>query len=197
MPSKGEEQLKVGSSPRPKDVPQKPIVRQAEPVQKPVDKGEQTELYKSPPTQSAEHAPVHKTDPDISKPEAESLRFDRKRFIWPIRGKVVSRFGIQPNGMYYNGITISARENHPVIAAADGTIIFSGSLKDYGETIIMKHDDGYATVYTHLGQRKAKLDDHLKKGVQIGMTAEKRAEAQVVFEIRYKNKARNPMFFLP
>jgi len=63
----------------------------------------------------------------------------------------------------------------------------------------MKHEDGYATVYTHLGQRNVKLDDHLKKGVQIGMTglSEKRGESGMVFEIRYKNKARNPMFFLP
>ncbi|GAI98726.1 unnamed protein product, partial [marine sediment metagenome] len=53
------------------------------------------------------------------------LRFDRKRFIWPVKGKVVSRFGIQPNGMKYNGINIAAKEGTPVVAAAGGTVIHS------------------------------------------------------------------------
>src|SRR5574340_826042 len=39
----------------------------------------------------------------VSPKRAEELQFDRKRFVWPVKGSVVSRFGIQPNGMFYNG----------------------------------------------------------------------------------------------
>jgi lipoprotein NlpD len=133
-----------------------------------------------------------------------SIQFDRKRFVWPLKGRVVSRFGIQPNGMYYNGITIAAGEGMPVVAAANGTVIFSGSLKDYGETIIIKHEDHYATVYTHLGQRDVKLEDRVKQASLIGRLGKgegkgvgKGSEARLTFEIRYQNKARNPAFFLP
>ena len=127
------------------------------------------------------------------------IQFDRKRFIWPVRGKVVSRFGIQPNGMYYNGITIAAREGAPVLAVADGTVIFSAPLKDYGETMIIKHEGNYATVYSNLGSRMKKVDNEVRKGDRIALLdkSEKKGEAYLSFEIRHKNKARNPLFFLP
>jgi lipoprotein NlpD len=197
--AEGEIPVGAGPSAGSKDTPQKAPSREAETVHAPVAKEDQATLSRMPPKPDIERAPEQKANAEAGKREPESLRFDRKRFIWPVQGRVVSRFGIQPNGMYYNGITIAARAGMPVVAAADGTIIFSGPLKDYGETVIMKHEDGYATVYTHLGQRKVKLDDHLKKGVQIGMTGptQKTGDAGMVFEIRYKNKARNPMFFLP
>ena len=198
LPSDGEDPLGAGSSPKPRDVSQKAVVKEPEPMQKPAVRDEQTTVPKIPPS-ATERGPEQKAAPDVSKGEPELLRFDRKRFIWPVRGRVISRFGIQPNGMYYNGITLSVREGQPVAAAADGTVIYSGTLKDYGETVIIKHEDHYATVYTHLGQRKVKTTDRLKKGDQIGMPgpAEKKGNAQLNFEIRYKNKARNPMFFLP
>ncbi len=197
--AEGEAPAVAGTSPRAKDTPRKDASGEAAAVYKRADREAPAALPHEQPKPVLESAPEQKTDSEAGKREPESLRFDRKRFIWPVRGRVVSRFGIQPNGMYYNGITIAAKPGLPVVAAADGTIIFSGPLKDYGETIIMKHEDGYATVYTHLGRINVKLDDHLKKGVQIGMTGsfEKKGESGMIFEIRHKNKARNPMFFLP
>lgn len=146
--------------------------------------------------------PVAAREPAATPPPP--IQFDRKRFVWPVKGRVVSRFGIQPNGMYYNGITIAAAEGMPVVAAADGTVIFSGSLKDYGDTVIIKHEDQYATVYTHLGQRQVKIEDRVKQASVIGRLGKgegkgegKGGEARLSFEIRYQNKARNPTFFLP
>ena len=131
--------------------------------------------------------------------ESERIKFDRDRFIWPVKGKVRSKFGIQPNGMYYNGIGISAKEGTPVLAAAGGTIIFSAPLKDYGETIIIKHEERYATVYTHLSSRVVKVDDQVKRGNRIAVIGQLdgKSDAYINFEIRFKNKARNPLFFLP
>ena len=131
--------------------------------------------------------------------EVDKIKFDKDRFIWPVKGKVRAKFGIQPNGMYYNGIKIAARESAPVVASASGIVIFSGSLKDYGETIIIKHEDNYATVYTNLNNRFVKADDPVKKGNRIAILgkSQKKGEVLLSFEIRYKNKARNPLFFLP
>jgi murein DD-endopeptidase MepM/ murein hydrolase activator NlpD len=131
--------------------------------------------------------------------ESEKIKFDKERFIWPVKGNVRSKFGVQPNGMYYNGIKIGAREGTPVLAAASGTVIFSAHLKDYGETIIIKHEDNYSTVYTNLSNRMVKVDDQVTKGGRIAFPGkpEKKGEAYLNFEIRYQNKARNPLFFLP
>jgi len=131
--------------------------------------------------------------------EADKIKFDKDRFVWPVKGKVRAKFGIQPNGMYYNGIKIAAKESAPVSAAANGIVIFSGPLKDYGDTIIIKHEDNYATVYTNLNNRFVKVDDTVKKGSRIAILgkSQKKGEGLLSFEIRYKNKARNPVFFLP
>ncbi|MBN2439655.1 MAG: M23 family metallopeptidase [Deltaproteobacteria bacterium] len=131
--------------------------------------------------------------------KTEQLRFEKKRFAWPVKGKVVSHFGIQPNRMYYNGIRIAAGEGTAVQATADGLVIFSAPLKDYGETIIIRHEDQYATVYSHLGIRTVRGESRVKKGDRIAFLGkgEDQEEPYLHFEIRYKNKARNPLFFLP
>jgi lipoprotein NlpD len=146
---------------------------------------------------------VGKAEPAV-KPAIEGtissgLQFDKKRFIWPLQGKVISRFGIQPNGMYLNGIKIAAKEGAPVSAAAAGTVIFSAALKGYGETVIIKHEDNFATVYTHLYDRMVSVEDRVKKGEKIALLGrfEQEGDPYLNFEIRQNNKARNPLFFLP
>ena len=148
-----------------------------------------------PPKQDTGKRVEHKTN----GAEADKIKFDKDRFIWPVKGKVRAKYGIQPNGMYYNGIKIAAKEGAPVVAAASGIVIFSAALRDYGETIIIKHEDNYATVYTHLNNRIVKVDDPVKKGSRIALLgkSQKKGEVLLSFEIRYKNKARNPLFFLP
>lgn len=145
-------------------------------------------------------------DPPVKKKESkeiiekqEEIQFDKQRFIWPVKGKVIARFGIQPNRMNFNGIRIAAAEETAVQAAGSGTVIFSAFLKDYGETIIIKHEDDFATVYTHLGIRTIREDARVKKGDRIAFLgkAGEKEEAYLYFEIRHHNKARNPLFFLP
>lgn len=130
---------------------------------------------------------------------SEDIRFERQRFIWPIKGPVRTRFGIQPNGLSANGIEIDAPENTPVLAAAAGTVIFSDTLREYGETVILKHPDDFKTVYIQLKSRRVQRDQRVRRGEIIALTGkpEKRREPYWNFEIRYRNKARNPMFFLP
>jgi len=154
---------------------------------------------KLPPGNETEQRAEQKSREANRGEEPEKLKFDKGRFIWPVKGKVQSRFGIQPNGMYNNGIKIAAKEGTPVLAAASGTVIFSNSLKDYGDTIIIKHEDNYATVYTNLSKRIVRTDDRIKKGGRIAVLGkpENKGEAYLSFEIRHKNKARNPLFFLP
>jgi murein DD-endopeptidase MepM/ murein hydrolase activator NlpD len=120
-------------------------------------------------------------------------------FAWPVRGRVTANFGRQPNGMVNNHIRIMARDHAPVVAAATGTVIFSAPLRDFGETIIIKHDQQFATVYTNMGNRSVKADSRVKKSEIIGLTgkSEKKGEGYIDFEIRQNNKARNPLLFLP
>jgi len=120
-------------------------------------------------------------------------------FAWPVRGRVTSRFGRQPNGMVFNHIRITTRDHAQIVAAASGTVIFSAPLRDFGETVIIKHDDDFATVYTHLGSRSVRADRRIKKGEIVGQTgkSDKKGEGYMNFEIRRHNKALDPLLFLP
>jgi lipoprotein NlpD len=161
----------------------------------------------TPPDDASAPAPIVRKPPE-EKPEPktksaveekEDIQFDKRRFIWPLRGSVKTRFGIQPNKTYHNWIKIVSAAETPVKAAAAGIVIFSAQLKDYGETIIVRHENGYATVYTHLKKRYVKTDQKIKKGDVIANIGEKdeAGDAYMNFEVRLHGKARNPLFFLP
>ncbi len=124
---------------------------------------------------------------------------EKKRFLFPLEGKVISRFGLQPNGLYFNGIKIAAPAGTLVKAADDGLVIFSDAhpLKDYGQAIIIKHEGNYITVYANLDKRLVKRDDRVKRGSAIAavVTPEVPAEGFIHFEIRRSNKAVNPLLF--
>ena len=116
-----------------------------------------------------------------------------------MRGSVKTSFGIQPNKTFHNWITFVSPAGTKVKAAASGTVIFSSRLKNYGETVIIRHKDNFATVYTHLKKRYVRADQNVKKGEAIAVVGETddAGEAYINFEIRLQGKARNPLFFLP
>lgn len=123
----------------------------------------------------------------------------RNSFIWPVRGAVKSPFGNQPNKTFYNWIKIISPRGTKIKAAESGVVIFSSNLKNYGETIILRHQDGYATVYTHLKKRYVIIDKNVKKGETIASLGERDEEGDIYmnFEIRLHGKAQNPLLFLP
>ena len=84
-------------------------------------------------------------------------------------------------------------------AAAAGIIIFSSQLKDYGHTVIIRHEKDFTTVYTHLKEKFVKTDQSVKQGDIIAIVGEKdeSGTAYINFEIRIKGKASNPLLFLP
>jgi len=132
--------------------------------------------------------------------EKEQIKLEKKLFIWPVNGIVKTRFGIQPNKTYHTWIKIVSVVGTPVKAAASGTVIFSSTFKaHFGETIIIRHEKDFATVYTHLKKRYVKVDQNVKKGENIALVGDidKNGDAYINFEIRLQKKARNPLFFLP
>jgi len=48
-----------------------------------------------------------------------------------------------------NGYTIYAPYGTAIFAAADGEVIYAGWLSDYGNTVIIEHDNGLQTYYAH------------------------------------------------
>jgi len=122
----------------------------------------------------------------------------RPRFIWPAEGTVSSKFGTH-KGMRHNGIKIDAVEGAPVLAAAGGMVTYSAPIKYFGETIIIKHNDAYSTVYSHLKTRMVSAGSTVKKREQIGTLGkeEKTDKPYLNFEVRHRNRAKDPLRYLP
>jgi murein DD-endopeptidase MepM/ murein hydrolase activator NlpD len=142
--------------------------------------------------------------PSLEEPAAKSRMQDQMRshknlFIWPVMGKVVSFFGKQANGNFFKGIKIAPAGEAVVLAAGDGEVANSERLKYYGETVIIQHADDYATVYANLAVRAVDVKSRVKKGDRIGFIGNVPANEDLFlyFEIRHKNKAKNPLSFLP
>ncbi|MBN2179174.1 MAG: peptidoglycan DD-metalloendopeptidase family protein [Deltaproteobacteria bacterium] len=139
--------------------------------------------------------PEKKKTTTVAKEDTSS----KARFIWPIKGEVSSKFGLHSDGMRRNnGIKIEGKEGAGVIASAAGTVILSGPLKYYGETVIIKHSSNYRTVYSNLKKRLVAEGHVVKKGQQIALLGreEKSGRERLYFEIRYKNNAKNPLQYL-
>ena len=204
---------KAERSPAPAKPPEKTAARPVETPEK-ADPGKTQAAMKPPapplpvktpdtgPKESAALSPPPKKPeppPRAEEPHGQ-IKVDKGRFVWPLKGPVITRFGIQPSGMKYNGIKIAGKEGAPVQAAAAGTIIYASYVKGYGDTIIVKHDENYTTVYAYLKGSVARKDERVKKGEKIasvGPSEEPGGEPYLYFEIRERNKARNPQFFLP
>jgi lipoprotein NlpD len=120
-------------------------------------------------------------------------------FLWPVAAGVVSSsFG--PRGeTHHDGIDISSPEGTPVRAARAGRVLYSDTLRGYGNLIILAHDAGYATVYAHNRENRARSGEDVRQGDVIALVGRtgKTSGANLHFEIRKDNVARNPLFFLP
>lgn len=121
------------------------------------------------------------------------------RFIWPVpSSKKVSSFFGKRDGRHHDGIDIPAVTGTHIIASASGVVTISSRMKGYGRIIVVKHDDGYHTVYAHNSKNFVKKGQKVSQGeviAKVGSTG-RSTGPHLHFEIRRKNRVRNPKFYL-
>ena len=117
------------------------------------------------------------------------------KLIWPIDGKIVKDFGPQWNPklnttLYNPGIDIAANPTASVRAVFDGLVTTITFISGYGTTVIIDHDNGYFTVFTHLDNLLVSKNMLIKEGQKIGFISK---DSKVVhFETWGDNKTLNP-----
>lgn len=124
----------------------------------------------------------------------------RPRFSWPLRGRLIRRFGGRGK-LKADGIIIAARERAQVRAAAPGRVIFSdfgpGNL---GRLIIVRHHGGeYHSVYANVAENLVRKGQSVSRGAPIALTGRtpRFKTARLHFEIRHRTRPRNPLSYLP
>jgi murein DD-endopeptidase MepM/ murein hydrolase activator NlpD len=122
------------------------------------------------------------------------------RFLWPVPHfyRVSSHFG--PRGRrHHDGIDIPAPQGTPVISADAGVVIYSDNgIRGYGNMIVVAHGDDVFTVYAHNRKNKVDKGDRVDRGqviAEVGNTG-RSTGPHLHFEIRVKNKVRNPAQYL-
>lgn len=106
-------------------------------------------------------------------------------FSWPValrdfggKGRISQHFGIRSalyRGNPHNGLDIAAPMGTEVIAAEDGIVVAvdnndRSALRryQYGKYIMIKHENGFSTLYAHLSGQVVKIGDSVKRGQLIG-----------------------------
>ncbi|SDD77133.1 peptidoglycan DD-metalloendopeptidase family protein [Paraburkholderia lycopersici] len=115
--------------------------------------------------------------------------------VWPAHGRVVELFA--PGAT--RGIEIAGKAGDPVIAAADGKVMYAGmGLNEYGSLIIVQHNKDFLTAYSHNRRLLVKTGDTVHQGQQIAeMGSENNDRVAVLFEVRRDGKPVDPMPYLP
>jgi murein DD-endopeptidase MepM/ murein hydrolase activator NlpD len=120
------------------------------------------------------------------------------RMRWPVRGRVISQYG-GSNGKSSDGIDISVPEGTPVKAAENGVVIYAGDgLKEFGNTVLVRHENGLVTVYGHASELKVARGEKVKRGQEIavsGMSGTTDAP-KLHFEVRKNSAPVDPSTYL-
>ena len=135
----------------------------------------------------AQVAALETTSPVVAPEPAESSKVaNNAGFRWPARGRVIQAFG-DKNGVKSTGINISLPQGTPIKAAEAGTVAYAGSeVKGFGNLVMIRHPDGWVSVYGNNSEIKVKRGDEIKRGQIIALSGQSGdvSAPQLHFELR-------------
>ncbi len=195
MPSASTDNLKTASiTPKETQAAPQPAAPQVA-AAKPEAAAKAPEPYKAPVATSTVSDIEKKSDVASIAPAATGIG----KYRWPVRGAVISSFGQNVDGNRNDGIDISVPEGTAIKAAENGVVIYSGNgLKQLGNTVLVRHDDGKVTVYGHASSLNVQRGQKVQRGDTIAMSgmSGNAKRPQVHFEVRKDATPVNPSGYL-
>ncbi|MBV8030858.1 MAG: peptidoglycan DD-metalloendopeptidase family protein [Betaproteobacteria bacterium] len=129
------------------------------------------------------------------KAAAAAVAAETADFIWPAKGKVIAGFA-EPRS---KGIDIDGKPGDPIVAAAAGRVTYIGSgIPGLGKLVVIKHDNGFITVYAHNREILVKEQQAVTRGQKIAELGATDADRpKLHFQIRKGAAAVDPLKYLP
>ncbi len=141
-----------------------------------------------------EPAPVAVPEPIIAPRSEVSADPAVISWAWPTSGALIERFSDTNRG-----IDIGGKAGQPILASADGRVVYSGSaIRGYGRMLIVKHNDQYVSVYAHAAELLVKEGQVVNRGQRIAEMGSTDADrVKLHFEIRRMGRPIDPLRYLP
>ena len=125
------------------------------------------------------------------------------KLIWPVEGKIISRFGTIKNpqtGVYTEnvGIDIKANSGTKVISILDGVVSTITYIRGHGNIVIIDHGGGFSSVYAQIDNILVNENNYVQMGSDIGSVAipEDNSTSHLHFEIWGNQQKQNPELWL-
>jgi murein DD-endopeptidase MepM/ murein hydrolase activator NlpD len=119
-------------------------------------------------------------------------------FIWPLNGGITSGYGPRW-GRMHTGIDVDGYTGQPVVASKEGRVILASGYSGYGNTVIVDHGGGIATLYAHLSAFDVAAGSSVAQGQivgKVGCTGSCTGD-HLHFEVRVNGGPVNPLSYLP
>ena len=143
-----------------------------------------------------QRADLIKFKPEVINEAGENFVKAKGHLLRPARGPVVTAYGEQMSkGVTSKGIIIKTRSQAQVISPYDGTVIFAGPFRGYGNLIIIEHGQGYLSLLAGLEEVDCELGQMLLAGEPVGQMPDSR-DAKLYVELRKDNLPINPMAWI-
>ncbi len=125
--------------------------------------------------------------------------------IWPVTGEMNDGFGSRydPFGgsgaEFHTGQDITAASGTPVVAAAEGTVIFAGWKTGYGQVVEIDHGRGLTTRYGHLSKVETTVGHEIAGGELLGCVGStgRSTGPHLHYEVRINDNPVSPLAYLP
>jgi len=149
-------------------------------------------------------APAQASDIADTATEASAVAVRTIAFSAPINGyETNSRFGLrrlsfERRARMHEGLDYAAPSGTPILAAAEGRVLRTGTSSSYGRFVEIQHANGVTSFYAHMSRIGVNQGDVLAAGDSIGAVGStgRSTGAHLHFEIRRDGQQINPENFL-
>lgn len=122
------------------------------------------------------------------------------RFAWPTLRRDISGWTFHdPDNPNHIGLDIAASLRDPIMAVADGVVVFAEWGGGYGNLVVVQHDADWTSYYAHLDVIAVEVDQIVRQGELLGGAGSTgySTGTHLHFELRYQGRPVDPLLYLP
>lgn len=123
--------------------------------------------------------------------------------IWPAKGWLTSRYGYRMSPFtnqrsFHAGLDIAGQVGTPIVAPANGRVVFAGKRGPLGNAVILDHGYGVRTQYGHNDELFVKSGDQVARGDKIATLGNsgRSTGPHLHYVVEVNGKTRDPLDYI-